>query len=143
LVEAREKARARTAERRRREQRLEDLATDWFQTEGEISEIEAAAQRKIDVYSAKVRGEAEKGVEQLRDRMTVVVGEMLKLAGVRAVAELLGVPESTVRTVKLSTGESRGSAIQASPPATAQVPQPADEPTLEVARHGVTSTVSA
>ncbi|MGP4109704.1 hypothetical protein ACTWP5_02150 [Streptomyces sp. 4N509B] len=138
LVEAREKARARTAERRRREQRLEDLATDWFQAEGEISEIEAAAERRIELYAAKVRGEAETSVRQLRGRMDDAVGEMLTLTGVRAVAELLGTQESTVRAVRVAADAAANVAPSAAPDvgsseartespsvATASVPSPA------------------
>lgn len=144
-VQAREKARALTAERRQREQKLEDLATDWFQAEDEIAEIEAAAQRKVDHYIAKVRGEAEREAGQLRDKMTEVVAEMLKHAGVRSVAERLGIPESTARAVKPSATVGTRSAAPTPSllPTATPVPHPASEPTVTPALEGDPSAVPA
>ncbi|MGA5124396.1 hypothetical protein ACPCAG_13955 [Streptomyces pseudogriseolus] len=101
-LKAREKARARTAERRQREQQLEDLATAWFEAEDEIADKESAAEEKIRKYTEKVRGEAEKETGKLREQMNDVVGKMLALTGVRSVAERLGVPEAVVREIKAS-----------------------------------------
>lgn len=95
-LKAREKARARTAERRQREQQLEDLATAWFEAEDEIANKESAAEEKIRKYTEKVRGEVEKETGKLREQMNDVVGKMLALTGVRSVAERLGVPEAAV-----------------------------------------------
>ncbi|WP_129840368.1 hypothetical protein [Streptomyces sp. RFCAC02] len=99
-VLAREKARALNVERRRREQQLEDLATRWFEAESTIADIDAATQTKIDRYCARARSEAERETGRLRGEMADAVSEMLKLAGIRSVAERLGVPEGSIREVR-------------------------------------------
>ncbi|WP_252395961.1 hypothetical protein [Streptantibioticus parmotrematis] len=101
-LKARDKARARTVERRQREQRLEDLATTWFEAEDAIADKASAADEKIRKYTEKVRGEVEKENGKLREQMSDVMGEMLVLSGVRSVAERLGVAEAVVREVKAS-----------------------------------------
>ncbi|MEV1008351.1 hypothetical protein [Streptomyces sp. NPDC049881] len=102
-VQAREKARARTAERRAREQQLEDLATGWFAAEDEIAEIDSSTRQKVEAYAAKVRADAEKETGRLRNTMAGIVAQMLTLERVRSVAGRLGVPEAEVRTVKAAT----------------------------------------
>jgi hypothetical protein len=103
-VQAREKARARTAERRAREQRLEDLATGWFTAEDEIAEIEAGARRRIEAYAVRVRAESEKDIGRLREGMTQIVAQMLALERVRSVAGRLGIAESAVRAFRTVEG---------------------------------------
>ncbi|MGW7295393.1 hypothetical protein ACWGIB_23745 [Streptomyces xiamenensis] len=113
-VEAREKARARTVERRAREQRLEDLATNWFAAEDEIAEIEAGARRRVEAYAARVRAESEKDVGRLREGMAQIVAQMLTLERVRSVAGRLGVAESAVRAFSIAEGaasEREGAAV--------------------------------
>jgi hypothetical protein len=142
-VRAREKARARTAERRQREQQLEDLATAWFEAEDEIADKESAAEEKIRKYTEKVRGEVQKETGKLREQMTDVVAKMLALTGVRSVAERLGIAEAVVREIKASLGDvASAPADSGSPsptaPATApspssSVPQPSPVLTVETA----------
>ncbi|GAA2378752.1 hypothetical protein N0X72_11990 [Streptomyces carpaticus] len=97
---AREKARARTAELRAREQQLEDLATHWFEAEAEITEIDVAARRKVETYAARVRIESGKETQRLRATMAAVATRMLELDRVRSVAGRLGVPESELRSIQ-------------------------------------------
>ena len=126
-LKAREKARARTAERRQREQQLEDLATAWFEAEDEIADRKSAAEEKIRKYTEKVRGEVEKETGKLRDQMNDVVGKMLALTGVRSVAERLGVPEAVVREIKASldcAASAPASAGSLSSPAPVVAPSP-------------------
>ncbi|MEV5338364.1 hypothetical protein AB0K93_07735 [Streptomyces sp. NPDC052676] len=132
-LKAREKARARTAERRQREQQLEDLATAWFEAEDEIADKESAADEKIRKYTEKVRGEVEKETGKLREQMTDVVGKMLALTGVRSVAERLGVAEAVVREIKASLdGAASTPSEPGSPSSTApsMAPSPSPSPSL-------------
>ena len=108
-VLAREKARELNAERRRREQRLEDLATSWFEAESAIADINDAAQRKIQQYADRIRGEADKETGQFRQQMADTVTEMLKLTGIRSVAERLGASEATIRGLVGPTTRTRSS----------------------------------
>jgi hypothetical protein len=138
-LKAREKARARTAERRQREQQLEDLATAWFEAEDEIADKDSAAEEKIRKYTEKVRGEVEKETGKLREQMNDVVGKMLALTGVRSVAERLGVPEAVVREIKAtldgaaSAPASAGSPSSPSPVVAPSplVPPPSPVPAVE------------
>ncbi|MEU4260244.1 hypothetical protein AB0B42_29125 [Streptomyces fradiae] len=138
-LKAREKARARTAERRQREQQLEDLATAWFEAEDEIADKESAAEEKIRKYTEKVRGEAEKETGKLRERMNDVVGKMLALTGVRSVAERLGVPEAVVREIKASLDGAASAPASAGSPSSPMpvvapspsVPSPSPVPAVE------------
>ncbi|CAL9556086.1 hypothetical protein [Streptomyces sp. enrichment culture] len=138
-LKAREKARARTAERRQREQQLEDLATAWFEAEDEIADKESAAEEKIRKYTEKVRGEAEKETGKLRERMNDVVGKMLALTGVRSVAERLGVPEAVVREIKASLDGAASALASAGSPSSPMpvvapspsVPSPSPVPAVE------------
>ncbi|MCP9946037.1 hypothetical protein LUX12_16485 [Streptomyces somaliensis] len=123
-LKAREKARARTAERRQREQQLEDLATAWFEAEDEIADKESAAEEKIRKYTEKVRGEVEKETGKLREQMNDVVGKMLVLAGVRSVAERLGVPEAVVREIKASLDGAASAPASAGSPSSTPVVAP-------------------
>ncbi|MGW6457484.1 hypothetical protein ACWF94_16460 [Streptomyces sp. NPDC055078] len=123
-VRAREKARALTAERRQREHQLEDLATRWFETEEQIADISSAAQQKIDKYAARVRSEADRETGKLRESMTGIVADMLERAGVRSVAERLGIPEAVVREAKASLGPASEPADSPPPPELASGPPP-------------------
>lgn len=130
-LKAREKARARTAELRQREQQLEDLATTWFEAEDEIADKESAAEEKIRKYTEKVRGEVEKETGKLREQMGDVVGKMLALTGVRSVAERLGVAEAVVREIKASLdGAASAPADAGSPSATAPAVPPSPSPSV-------------
>ncbi|MCM2388803.1 hypothetical protein [Streptomyces albipurpureus] len=119
-VRAREKARALNAERRQREQQLEDLAVLWFETDEQIVDTSNAAQQKIDKYVARVRSEAEGETGRLRESMNGVVADMLKLAGVRSVAERLGISEAAVREAKVSLEGTSGEPVDSPAP-----PEPA------------------
>lgn len=138
-LKAREKARARTAERRQREQQLEDLATAWFEAEDEIADKESAAEEKIRKYTEKVRGGVEKETGKLRERMNDVVGKMLALTGVRSVAERLGVPEAVVREIKASLDGAASAPASAGSPSSPMpvvapspsVPSPSPVPAVE------------
>ncbi|MGA5441907.1 hypothetical protein ACPCKW_20635 [Streptomyces griseoincarnatus] len=98
-VEARERVRARRAEHWERERQLEDLATDYEVAAQEIKDVTTEAEEKIAAYAARLRGEAETEKQKLRDRQAESVGQMLKLDGVRSVADRLGESVDTVRKV--------------------------------------------
>ncbi|MFE9882580.1 hypothetical protein [Streptomyces sp. NPDC005784] len=103
-VDARERVRARRAEHWERERRLEDLATDYELTAQEIEDVTTEAEEKIAAYAARLRGQARTAKEKLRDRQAQSVGQMLKLDGVRSVADRLGESVEAVR--KLAAAES-------------------------------------
>ncbi len=132
-VEARQRARARTADRREREQRLEDLATGWYEAQGEIEEIESSAQEKIEKFTARVRAEAGQQVLKLRDRASEIVATMLANTGVRDVADRLGLPEAEVRQARAADKRQRGPAV--TEPAR---PEPADHAVAIAPAHGGT-----
>jgi len=108
-AQARERARERTAALREREQKLEDLATTWFEDEDGIDAVRTAARSRIEQFTAKVNEEAATEVGRLEARMTSTVDQMLALTGVRSVAERLDVPEARVREVKARTDSGDGS----------------------------------
>ncbi|WP_052434173.1 hypothetical protein [Streptacidiphilus melanogenes] len=117
-VAAREKARARTAGAREREQRLEDLATTWFEVDDQIGGLREAAQARIDQYTARIRGELVQQVGQLEQRLTDAAAEMLELANASDVADRLGIPVAKVREIKATRKASGtpGDAAAASAP---------------------------
>jgi hypothetical protein len=108
-VEARERVRARRAEHWERERQLEDLATDYEVAAQEIEDVTTAAEEKIAAYAARLRGEAETTKQELRDRQAESVGQMLKLDGVRSVADRLGESVDTVRKVAARPSRAQGS----------------------------------
>ncbi len=98
-VEARERVRARRAAHWERERQLEDLATDYEVAAQEMDDVTTAAEEKIAAYAARLRDEAETTKQDLRVRQAESVGQMLKLDGVRSVADRLGESVETVRKV--------------------------------------------
>ncbi|MEW2401973.1 hypothetical protein [Streptomyces sp. NPDC046862] len=106
-VEARERVRARRAAHWERERQLEDLATDYEVAAQEIEDVATAAEEKIAAYAARLRGEAEATKRDLRVRQAESVGQMLKLDGVRSVADRLGEPLETVRKAATRPGRAQ------------------------------------
>ena len=98
-VEARERVRARRAAHWERERQLEDLATDYEVAAQEMDDVTTAAEEKIAAYAARLRREAETTKQDLRVRQAESVGQMLKLDGVRSVADRIGESVETVRKV--------------------------------------------
>jgi hypothetical protein len=133
-AQAREKARQRTAALREREQKLEDLATAWFEDEDEIEAVRTAARSRIEQFTAKVNEEATTEVGKLEARMTSTVGQMLELTGVRSVAERLDVPEARVREVKARADSGDGppeAAVQLPPSGSVPGQEPAQSPAAQ------------
>ncbi|MEO3753599.1 hypothetical protein [Streptomyces sp. B6B3] len=128
-VQARERARAHTAELREREALLEDLATRWFEADAERVEVEAAAEKKIDAYAARVRGQTRRDTGRLGDEMSTIVREMLQLTGIRSVTERLGVVEAVVRDAKAEQAAAR--ADPATGPSTESSQKAPTQPTRE------------
>ncbi|MET7778060.1 hypothetical protein ABZU94_29020 [Streptomyces mirabilis] len=98
-VAARETVRARRAEHWERERQLEDLATDYEVAAQEIEDVTTAAEERIAAYANRIRSDAEIAKQGLRDQQAESVGQMLKLDGVRSVADRLDEPVETVRKV--------------------------------------------
>jgi hypothetical protein len=93
-TEARRRAREKAAEFRARQDKLEQLAVDYFVAADSLDEIDAAAEKEI----AAVRARAEKQSAEARASAEDVMQRMLALGITRAeVAERLGV---SVRDVK-------------------------------------------
>lgn len=101
-TEARRRAREKAAEFRARQDKLEQLAVDYFVAADSLDEIDAAAEKEI----AAVRARAEKQSTEARASAEDVMQRMLALGITRAeVAERLGV---SVRDVKKApTGNGR------------------------------------
>ncbi|CAM5702828.1 hypothetical protein SALBM311S_00607 [Streptomyces alboniger] len=119
-VDARERVRARRAAHWERERRLEDLATDYELAAQEIEDVTREAEEKIAAYAARLRGQAETAKEELRDRQAQSVGQMLRLDGVRSVADRLGESVETVRKVAAESASTQDPAPDHRPaPATA------------------------
>jgi flagellar hook-associated protein FlgK len=115
-VAAREKARARTAATREREQRLEDLATEWFELDGQIGDLRDAAEARIEQYTARINGELVQQVGQLEQRSADAAVEMLELTNASDVADRLAIPLARVREIKAAreAGGARDDAVAAS-----------------------------
>ncbi len=113
-TEARRRAREKAAEFRARQDKLEQLAVDYFVAADSLDEIDAAAEKEI----AAVRARAEKQSAEARASAEDVMQRMLALGITRAeVAERLGV---SVRDVKKApTGNGR----TASPPSRRRGPR--------------------
>ncbi|MFC1435328.1 hypothetical protein ACEZDB_32280 [Streptacidiphilus sp. N1-3] len=99
-VAAREKARSRTAAAREREQRLEDLATVWFEVDDQIGDLHTAAQTRIDQYVARINSDLAQQVGALEERLASTGAEMLELTNASDVANRLGIPVARVREIK-------------------------------------------
>jgi hypothetical protein len=103
-TEARRRAREKAAEFRARQDKLEQLAVDYFVAADSLDEIDAAAEKEI----AAVRERAEKQSADARSEAEGVMHKMLALGITRAeVAERLGV---SVRDVKKAPAGSAGAA---------------------------------
>lgn len=101
-TEARRRARERAAEFRARQDKLEQLAVDYFVAAESLDEIDAAAEKEI----AAVRARAEKQSAEARASAEDVMQRMLTLGITRAeVAERLGV---SVRDVKKAPAGNAG-----------------------------------
>lgn len=101
-TEARRRARERAAEFRARQDKLEQLAVDYFVAADSLDEIDAAAEKEI----AAVRARAEKQSAEARASADEVMQRMLALGITRAeVAERLGV---SVRDVKKAPAGNAG-----------------------------------
>ncbi|MFE6767296.1 hypothetical protein [Streptomyces sp. NPDC057689] len=101
-TEARRRAREKAAEFRARQDKLEQLAVDYFVAADSLDEIDAAAEKEI----AAVRARAEKQSAEARASAEDVMQRMLALGITRAeVAERLGV---SVRDVKKAPTGSAG-----------------------------------
>lgn len=101
-TEARRRAREKAAEFRARQDKLEQLAVDYFVAADSLDEIDAAAEKEI----AAVRARAEKQSADARASAEGVMQRMLALGITRAeVAERLGV---SVRDVKKAPAGNAG-----------------------------------
>lgn len=101
-TEARRRAREKAAEFRARQDKLEQLAVDYFVAADSLDEIDAAAEKEI----AAVRARAEKQSAEARASAEDVMQRMLALGITRAeVAERLGV---SVRDVKKAPSGNAG-----------------------------------
>lgn len=106
-IEARRKARERTAALRAQEQKLEDLATSYFLAGGEITDVEDRAATRLREYAEKVEAETKAATEPLRARQAAVVREMLDMARIGAVAERLGEPRDTIAQFRAAEAPAR------------------------------------
>lgn len=110
-TEARRRAREKAAEFRARQDKLEQLAVDYFVAADSLDEIDAAAEKEI----AMVRARAEKQSADARGAAESVMHKMLALGISRAeVAERLGV---SVRDVKKKAPTATAGAVSSSGPA--------------------------
>ena len=101
-TEARRRAREKAAEFREQQDKLEQLAVDYFVAADSLDEIDAATEKEI----AAVRARAEKRSTDARAEAESVMQKMLSLGITRAeVASRLGV---AVRDVKKAPAESGG-----------------------------------
>ncbi|KGJ79263.1 hypothetical protein GY21_05555 [Cryobacterium roopkundense] len=96
---ARTRAREKAAEFRAKQDKLEQLATDYFVATDSLEEIEASAQKEI----AAVRERAAKRSKAAQTNADAVIASMLALSTPRGeVADRLGIPARDVK--KLSAG---------------------------------------
>ena len=101
-TEARRRAREKAAEFREQQDKLEQLAVDYFVAADSLDEIDAATEKEV----AAVRARAEKRSADARAEAESVIQKMLALGITRAeVASRLGV---AVRDVKKAPAESGG-----------------------------------
>jgi hypothetical protein len=99
---ARERAAERAAEFRRRQEQLEELATEYFVAVDAVEGIEADAEERI----AAIRAETERKVEASRAEAAAIVGKMLDTKVTRdEVAERLGIPTREVKRPKVASTE--------------------------------------
>ncbi|GAA4687290.1 hypothetical protein [Frondihabitans cladoniiphilus] len=107
---ARQRAREKAAEFREKQDKLEELATDYFVTADSIADIQASIDKEIDA----VRKRGEKVTEEARAKAQAVIASMLDL----------GVPRNEVADrLGLTTREVKKPAIRK---ATAHTPPPAE-----------------
>ncbi|WP_420367102.1 hypothetical protein [Curtobacterium sp. L1-20] len=100
---ARERAAERAAEFRRRQEQLEELATEYFVAVDAVEGIEADAEERI----AAIRAETEQKVEASRREAAGIIGRMLDTKVSRdEVAERLGIPVREVKRPKATTTRS-------------------------------------
>lgn len=103
---ARTRAREKAAEYREKQDKLEQLAVDYFITAESVEEIEAQVEKEI----AAVRKRAAKLVTDARAKADAVIASMLDLGTPRAeVAERLGI---ATRDVKKATTTSATTSAQ-------------------------------
>ncbi|MFF7995079.1 hypothetical protein ACFZDG_35580 [Kitasatospora xanthocidica] len=88
LARAREEARLRNAEKRKEEEKLEDLATEYFFLQGEITDAREAAAKRI----ADIQEELAKAVAGLEEQATSIVGQVAVLRTAQEASTRLGVP---------------------------------------------------
>ena len=101
-TEARRRAREKAAEFREQQDKLEQLAVDYFVAADSLDEIDAATEKEV----AAVRARAEKRSADARAEAESVMQKMLALGITRAeVASRLGV---AVRDVKKAPAENGG-----------------------------------
>lgn len=93
-VDARRRARERAAEFRARQDKLEQLAVDYFVASDSIEAIQEVTQRQIEA----LRHKEQQQTAAARDRADAVIQQMLDLGINRSeVAERLGIPTRDVK----------------------------------------------
>lgn len=111
-TEARRRAREKAAEFRERQDKLEQLAVDYFVAADSLDEIDAATEKEI----AAVRARAEKQSADARAEADAVMQKMLALGITRAeVASRLGVALRDVKKAPAGNG-GETSSIEAAQP---------------------------
>lgn len=111
-IEARRRARERTAALREREQQLEDLATVYFLAGGEVHDVELRAETRLRESAERVELETRAAIEPLRARQAAAVRKMLALTRIGAVAERLGEPRDSIAQFR-APGAQRPTALAA------------------------------
>jgi len=111
-TEARRRAREKAAEFRERQDKLEQLAVDYFVAADSLDEIDAATEKEI----AAVRARAEKQSADARSEADAVMQRMLALGITRAeVASRLGVALRDVKKAPAGNGGETSSTEAAQP----------------------------
>ncbi|WP_104169314.1 hypothetical protein [Cryobacterium sp. M23] len=101
---ARTCARAKAAEFRAKQDKLEQLATDYFVATDSLEEIEASAQKEM----SAVRERAAKRSAAARANADAVIASMLALGTPRGeVADRLGIPTRDVKKLRTNAEEIR------------------------------------
>lgn len=103
-VAARQRARDRAAAFREKQDRLEQLAVDYFVAAEAVEEIDAETEREI----AAIRERAEKKTTEARVQSQKIIGNMLDLAPKAEVAERLGIAPREVKRAASQTPPGEG-----------------------------------
>ncbi|GAB2718090.1 hypothetical protein [Kitasatospora kifunensis] len=136
LTRAREEARLRTAEIRKEEEQLEDLATEFFFVQEEAAKAREDAEKRI----AQIRADLESEVAELEEKATAIVGRVGVLRSAQEASVRLGVPVAAAtaarKTAKSAaaakaTSDTSGAAEQAEGPVPEAAPENAGNDSAE------------